>query len=551
MSSKTIEEFVHRSYVSKPKYFEIMAGVPEDYSQIKTLGDLLAINYKHITVERQLRGNLITKLKSHEFPYPGIIGYNEDVIPAVNRAILAWHDILFVGQIGQAKTKIAECIADSLLSLIPVVQGSITNDIPTSIPEDQMINILNDVEVVRTSPEFTVSKECEEIIRNNKMDTKINWIEGSRRYRYILATPDISVKDLVGQIDAIKIAKKGVELYDIESYSSGQLLQARHGILCIDELPVLDPRKQVALLSVLQEGKFTTGSYPVVFKPDVKIMATANPVDYTHSGKIIEPLFDRLRSHVNTHYPRTTLDEMLIIIQEARIADEGNVFLPVFMLRTVAKIMELARTHRDINHDKGVSVRVAIHSMELLVGEAERTRSISQFVKAIPRFCDIHSIHQSVKFELTEIEDSLETRINVLNSIIDNAIRQVSLEYIQKLSLEKLAKLKNEFTRDKTFLVSQVTLGSTKSRSLTYETQLELFPELKQVVEETILVIDNEQKKFAEIAKSLGIRSKTVRIGEEMNGEFTAAVTEVILEGLRWVEPPLLDRKDGSYGAIQ
>jgi magnesium chelatase subunit I len=551
MSSKTIEEFVHRSYVSKPKYFEIMAGVPEDYSQIKTLGDLLAINYKHITVERQLRSNLIRKLKSHEFPYPGIIGYNEDVIPAVNRAILAWHDILFVGQIGQAKTKIAECIGESLLSLIPVVQGSITNDIPTSIPEDQMINILNDVEVVRTSPEFTVSKECEEIIRNNKMDTKINWIEGSRRYRYILATPDISVKDLVGQIDAIKIAKKGVELYDIESYSSGQLLQARHGILCIDELPVLDPRKQVALLSVLQEGKFTTGSYPVVFKPDVKIMATANPVDYTHSGKIIEPLFDRLRSHVNTHYPRTTLDEMLIIIQEARIADEGNVFLPVFMLRTVAKIMELARTHRDINQDKGVSVRVAIHSMELLVGEAERTRSISQFVKAIPRFCDIHSIHQSVKFELTEIEDSLETRINVLNSIIDNAIRQVSLEYIQKLSLERLAKLKNEFTRDKRFMVSQVTLGSTKSQSLTYETQLELFPELKQVVEETILVIDNEQKKFAEIAKSLGIRSKTVRIGEEMNGEFTAAVTEVILEGLRWVEPPLLDRKDGSYGAIQ
>jgi magnesium chelatase subunit I len=551
MSSKTIDEFVHRSYVSKPKYFEIMPGVPEDYSQIKTLGDLLAINYKHITVERQLRGNLIRKLKSHEFPYPGIIGYNEDVIPAVNRAILAWHDILFVGQIGQAKTKIAECIAESLLSLIPVVQGSITNDIPTSIPENQMINILNDVEVVRTSPEFTVSKECEEIIRNNKMDTKINWIEGSRRYRYILATPDISVKDLVGQIDAIKIAKKGVELYDIESYSSGQLLQARHGILCIDELPVLDPRKQVALLSVLQEGKFTTGSYPVVFKPDVRIMATANPVDYTHSGKIIEPLFDRLRSHVNTHYPRTTLDEMLIIIQEARIADEGNVFLPVFMLRTVAKIMELARTHRDINQDKGVSVRVAIHSMELLVGEAERTRSISQFVKAIPRFCDIHSIHQSVKFELTEIEDSLETRINVLNSIIDNAIRQVSLEYIQKLSLEKLAKLKNEFTRDKTFLVSQVTLGSTKSHSLTYETQLELFPELRQVVEETILVIDNEQKKFAEIAKSLGIRSKTVRIGEEMNGEFTAAVTEVILEGLRWGEPPLLDRKDGSYGAIQ
>src|SRR5207247_8995089 len=132
-----------------------------------------------------------------------------------------------------------------------------------------------------------------------------------------------------------------------------------------------------------------------------------------------------LSTYVTIHNQNIRRKVMLIIIQEARIADEGNVFLPVFILRTIAKIMELARTHRDINHDKGVSVRVAIHSMELLVGEAERTRSISQFVKAIPRFCDIHSINQSVKFELTEIEDNLETRINVLNSIIDNAIREI------------------------------------------------------------------------------------------------------------------------------
>jgi magnesium chelatase subunit I len=549
--SKTIEDFIHCSYASKPHYTETMAGVPADYSQIKTLGDLLRINYKHVTVEKQLRDNLIAKLKTQEYPYPGIIGYNEDVIPAVNRAILAGHDILFVGQIGQAKTKIAECIAESLLSLVPVVQGSITHDIPTSIPEEQMINILNDAEVLRTYPEFNVSKECEEIIRNNGLDTKINWIKGSERYRYILATPDISVKDLVGQIDALKIAKKGVELYDIESYSSGQLLQARHGILCIDELPVLDPRKQVALLSVLQEGKFTTGSYPVVFKPDAKIIATANPIDYTHSGKIIEPLYDRLRSHINTHYPRNILDEMLIILQEARIAEAENVFLPVFMLRTVAKITELARTHRDINHDKGVSVRVAIHSLELLVGEAERTRSILHFVEAIPRFCDIHSIHQSVKFELTEIEDNLETRINVMNSIIDNAVKDVSFEYIRNLSVEQLAKLKNEFIKDKKFLVSQVILGRNKSNSLDYESQLESFPELKQIVDGTIVVVENEQKKFVEMANNFGIKSEAVRVREDKNGEFTAAVTEVILEGLRWVQPPLLDRKEDSYGAIQ
>ena len=204
-----------------------------------------------------------------------------------------------------------------------------------------MISLLEDKEVTHYSPTFTVSKETEENIRNNGLDTRVDWINGSERYRYILATPDISVKDLVGQIDAIKIAKKGVEIYNIESYSPGQLLQARHGILCIDELPVLNPRKQVALLSVLQEGKFTTGSYPVYFEPDLKIIAvTSNPIDYTHSGKIIEPLFDRLRSHIETRYPVKIIDEMLIMIQEIKLSDPKNIILPIFVLKTLAKITQ-------------------------------------------------------------------------------------------------------------------------------------------------------------------------------------------------------------------
>jgi magnesium chelatase subunit I len=168
MSAK-IEEMVHRSYDSKPKYTEVMPGVPEDYKQVKTLGDLLKISYKHVTVEEQMRGNLIAKLKKGEHPYPGIIGYDDDVIPAVNRAILSGHDILLVGQIGQAKTKIAEAIARNLLSLIPVVRGTITNDIPTSIPEDQLTALLSYIVVVRTQPEYTVSPECEQINKPNKL----------------------------------------------------------------------------------------------------------------------------------------------------------------------------------------------------------------------------------------------------------------------------------------------------------------------------------------------------------------------------------------------
>jgi magnesium chelatase subunit I len=550
MNSKNIEDIVHHSYASRPKYTELMPGFPEDYKDIKTLEDLLSINYKHLSVEQQMRGNLITSLRKGQHPYSGIIGYEDDVIPAVNRSILSGHDMLFVGQIGQAKTKIAESIAKNLLSPIPVVRGTITNDIPTSIPEAQLIALLSDSEIARSSPEFNVSKECENIISNNKLDTKIDWIEGSDRFRYVLATPDISVKDLVGQIDAIKIAKKGVELYNIESYSPGQLLQARHGILCIDELPVLDPRKQVALLSVLQEGKFTTGSYTVIFRPDARIIATANPIDYTHSGKIIEPLFDRLRSHIDTHYPNSISDEMLIIAQEVRIADIKNVFLPIFILRTISKITQLARSHHDINHDKGVSVRMAVHSMEAMIGEAERTRAIMHYVKAIPRFCDIHSIHQSAKFELSEMEDNRHNRMQILNSIIESAIKEVCLEYVQNLSPEQITKLKNEFAKNKEFLVSQVILGAKGSVSTNYESQLSKFPSLKQIINDKIDTVKEQQEEFVNKAKDLGINIDSLSNMQDLDGEFTASITEVILEGFRWIQPPLVNKKDNSYVPI-
>lgn len=548
MSAK-LDDLVHKSYSSKPKYTEIMPGVPEDYKQLKTLGDLLKINYKHASVEEQLRGNLIAKLKAGEHPYRGIIGYDDDVVPAVNRAILSGHDMLLVGQIGQAKTKLAEAIAKNLLSPIPIVRGTVTNDIPTLVPEDHMAALLTGGEVVRTAPEFTVSRECEDIIRQDKLEAKIDWVSGTDRFKYILSTPDISVKDLVGQIDAIKIAKKGVELYSMESYSAGQLLQARHGILCIDELPVLDPRKQVALLSVLQEGRFTTGAYPVIFRPDVKIIATANPIDYTHSGKIIEPLFDRLRSHIDTHYPKTVEDEMMIMVQETRVAEAKNVFLPVFVIRAVAKITQMTRNHSGVNHDKGVSVRMAVHSMEMMVGEAERTRAIVHGIKAVPRFCDIHCIHQSSKFELAEMEDTRENRKGILDSVIDAALKEVSLEYVTKLAPEQISKMKTEFAKNKAFQVSQVLPGGKKMEG-DYESQLVKFPALRQAVNETVLAVKDEQKQLVERAKELGIGTASIAAAD-LNGELTAAVAEVILEGLRHTEPPLLDKKDNSYALSQ
>ena len=544
MISENFKDIVHKSYSSNANYLETIPGLPENYEDIKTLEDLLSINYKHVLVNDQLRGNLIIKLKRQQFPYSGIIGYDDDIVPSLNRAILSSHDILLIGQIGQAKTKIAETIAKNLLSPIPIVEGSITNDIPTSIPEKELVSLLNDKEIIRSRPEFFVSTETEDKLRNNRLDTKIMWIDGHSRFKYLLATPDISVKDLVGQIDAIKIAKRGVEIYNMESYSPGQLLLARHGVFCIDELPVLDPRKQVALLSVLQEGIYTTGSYPVMFKPDTRIISTANPIDYTHSGKIIEPLYDRLKSHIITRYPKNVYDEMMIMIQESNISNPENVVLPIFILRTIAEITRIARDHPEINHEKGVSVRMSIHSLELLISEAERVRSIINNIKAVPRFSDIYCVHQTSKFELSEIDDSYENRMNILDTIISNAIKKTCALYVVDIPPEKLIKLKNEFKINKTFFVSQDITGN-KNNPKSYQSQIDKFDSLREIIN---IVTDNiiqDQKHFEARLREIGLNIDN--FNDMKDAEFLASVTELILEGLRFTDPPILDRKEGIY----
>jgi magnesium chelatase subunit I len=549
MATQAVEQLVNRSYDSSPRYRQVMPGVPENYREIRTLEQLFEINYKHASVEEQLRGNLVMRMKSGREVYKGIIGYNDSVIPSVTRAILSGHEILFVGQIGQAKTKLAESIAIHLLSPIPVVRGSLTNDIPTSIPRQEMISLLCDRNPERTYPEFVVSPECEQKIRDNKLGTRIDWKEGQERYRYVLATPDITVKDLMGQIDAIRIAKRGVELYSIESYSPGQLLQARYGIICIDELPVLDSRKQVALLSVLQEGKFTTGSYPVIFKPNIKLLATANPVDYTHSGKIIEPLFDRLRSHIDTHYPTNVADEMLIILQEAQISKDRAVLLPIFIIRAIAKVAQLSREHPEIDHTKGVSVRMGIHSTEVLASEAERIRSIQSNMVSVPRFSDFFSIYQTCKFQLSEIDDSRESRSMILNSIIESAIREVSASYIQNLSSDELIKIKEDFGSNKQFIASQTIPGRGHGGGADYISQLDKFPGLNESVTQTANKVKQEHLSLIQLATGLDIDSRVVQLANDRDSEFTASVTELILEGLRWTDPPLLDKMGGKYTA--
>lgn len=536
--------FVNQSYDSKPKYSEIMAGVPEDYKQIKTLSDLLEINYKIVNAKEQLRRNLISKIKSKSVKYPGIVGFDDDVVPALDRAILSCHDMILVGQIGQAKTRIAQTIADTLLSPMPIIRGSITNDCPMDLPSRDLILLLEDRGNPMTVPKFYIDGESMKKIRDNKLDTPIEWIDGKNRFKYVLATPDISVKDLVGQIDAIKITRNGTEMYEIESYSPGQLMQAKHGLFCIDELPVLDTRKQVALLSVLQEGRFTTGAYPVIFEPKTIFFATANPIDYTHSGKIIEPLYDRLKSHIQTHYPRSIKEEMLIIIQESKIPKS---FIPIFMLKILTRIVQTARSSNEINQDKGVSVRMGIHCLELLVGEAERTRSITHDILALPRPCDVFSIEQSVKFELSELDDTPTNRSKVLKNLISNSIKDTSLEYLQDIDPSIFDLIKNEFL-GKSFRVSQTILGS-NDMPLSYENQLKNFNSLLNLVTRVYSRVTSDQELFLKETEKYGISTDNLVISESVQSELKAGIIELVLDGLCWVEPKILDRKEGEYVA--
>ncbi|MCH8860044.1 MAG: AAA family ATPase [Thaumarchaeota archaeon] len=536
-----ISNIVEQSYGTPPKYTEIKAGLPEDFKEIKTLGDLLAINYKIVGVKEQLRRNLISLINSDSPKYPGIIGFEDDVIPALDRAILSCHDIFLVGQIGQAKTKIVETISKNLLSPIPIIKKSITNDCPMDLPEKELVSLLDDKELNTQSPKFYVSPESAEIIRDNNQDTPIEWIEGKDRYKYVLATPDISVKDLVGYIDAVKVAKKGTEMYKIDSYSPGQLMQAKHGIFCIDELPVLDPRKQVSLLSVLQEGRFTTGSYPVIFEPKTVFFATANPIDYTHSGKVIEPLYDRLKSHIHTHYPKSLETEMLIILQEAKITKS---LIITSILKTLASLAQKARKTHEINQEKGVSVRLGIHGLELLVGESERTRALSHKMLPVPRLSDMHCLIQVSKFELVERDNTIENRQKIFHELIDESIQETCLEYLNDQDAALLESIKQEF-QGKTFQVSQKMIW--KNGQASYKNQLENFKNLKNLIESKIEQIRSEQKSFLQKATLNQISSDSLLLDDGHEDELHSVLTEIILEGLRWNKPKILERKEAGY----
>ncbi|MDH5738174.1 MAG: sigma 54-interacting transcriptional regulator, partial [Gammaproteobacteria bacterium] len=317
----------------------------------RTLGELKSSGYRILPVREEMRRNLMQKLAHEEDIFPGIFGYQDSVIPQIENAILSGQDIILLGERGQAKSRIIR----SLVSLL-----------------DEWTPILAEVEIPE-NPFHPISAQAQKLIAEKGDEAPIRWMHRDERYGEKLATPDITIADLIGEVDPIKIAE-GRYLSDIEALHFGLIPHTNRGIFAINELPDLAERIQVGLLNVMEERDIQIRGHKIRLDLDILIVATANPEDYTNRGRIITPLKDRYGSQIRTHYPKTALEEITIMDQEKSHLDMGEYkqVVPAFMQQIIAEITHQARRSPDINQRSGVSVRASVSNYEALLANALR-----------------------------------------------------------------------------------------------------------------------------------------------------------------------------------
>jgi magnesium chelatase subunit I len=364
-------------------------------AQASTLRELKAEGYQRRTVKEEMRANLLRRLGEGGELFPGIIGFEDSVVPAVENAILAGQDIVFLGERGQAKTRMARLLVGLLDPLVPVVAGSELNDDPLA----------------------PISPYGKALVAERGDDTPIEWIGPDRRYAEKLATPDITIADLVGEVDPIKVAE-GRHLSDELVIHYGLIPRANRGIFAINELPDLAERIQVGLFNILEERDVQIRGFTIRLPLDVFVVASANPEDYTSRGRIITPLKDRLGSQIRTHYPRTLSDEIAIMEQERTAFEAGlegpPITIPDFMRELVAELTHLARRSPEISQRSGVSVRVSIANLETLAANAYKRALRLGEEEAVPRISDLGALVASTtgKIELETLgDDTPEDRV--------------------------------------------------------------------------------------------------------------------------------------------
>src|ERR687883_80680 len=349
----------------------------------KNLGELKESNYRRRLVKDEMRANLIRKLRAGERLFPGIVGYDETVVPQIVNAILARHNIILLGLRGQAKSRIIRQLTDLLDERLPIIAGSEVND----------------------DPFHPISAYGRQTIEAHNEETPIVWIERDARFVEKLATPDVTIADIIGDVDPIKAAKGGHLLSDELTIHYGLLPRANRGIFAINELPDLAGKIQVGLFNIMQEGDVQIKGYPVRLPLDVMLVFSANPEDYTARGKIITPLKDRIGAEITTHYPTDLQLGVEITRQEAwtnREGLDGRLRVPDFIRETIEQIAFEARDDQRIDKRSGVSQRLPISVMESVVSNAERRALLTDEDEGVPRISDIYAAVPSMtgKMEL-------------------------------------------------------------------------------------------------------------------------------------------------------
>lgn len=377
---------------------------------IKTLGELKASGYQPKTIREELRDNLIVKLRNKETTFPSILGFENTVIPDVERAILSRHSMLFLGLRGQAKTRIARLMTNLLDEYIPIIAGSELNDDPMT----------------------PLSIYAKNIVAEQGDATPIAWLHRSERYVEKLATPDVSVADLIGDVDPIKAANLKLPYSDERVLHFGLVPRAHRCIFVINELPDLQARIQVALFNILQEGDIQIRGFKLRLPLDVAFVFTANPEDYTNRGSIITPLKDRIQSQILTHYPEDIDVAKLITQQEAKPAkaQKETVRVPEILTDLIEHIAFSARESDYVDEKSGVSARLSISALENLYSAAERRSIINGDEKTTARIADFWGIVPAItgKIELVYEGEQLGP-YEVAMSLFDEAIKKVFLEY--------------------------------------------------------------------------------------------------------------------------
>ncbi len=390
-----------------------------EINSISTIGELKKNGYKPISIKNELRKNLISALKKKENPFKGILGYEDTVIPDIQTAILSRHNIILLGLRGQAKTKIARLLINLLDEYIPVIEGSELNDDPLS----------------------PLSRVAKDLISEHGDDTKITWLHRSERYTEKLATPDVSVADLIGDVDPIKAAALKLPYSDERVIHFGLIPRSHRSIFVINELPDLQARIQVALFNILQESDIQIRGFKVRLPLDIQFVFTANPEDYTNRGSIVTPLKDRIDSQILTHYPKTISVSKEITRQESELSAEqcDSITRSELMESLVEQISFEARQSEYIDSKSGVSARLTISAFENLNSTAERRMIINNERVTSLRISDIYGVIPSItgKIELV-YEGEQEGPSKVAYILISKAVKTLFQDYFP--SPEKIKK---------------------------------------------------------------------------------------------------------------